>query len=555
MKRRLLLMLILAMLWLPRLAAGQAQSYCRFQSVTVTPVANGLSISLKADGMIETEIDRSLRRTWKERIPISLTNMRGGADSLIDIGRYPLSHLEFTPLPDGKDGIGLRCTLVFTRPAWLSVFDSPPDIFDDSWYSWEGAPRVMIKRTQQGDELLLMIISDKPVLPDRPPVEGARTRLEIDGTADRLNLHAVNADLRDVVARISEISGRTIYLSDDVSHKVTMHLEEVPVDRLLAAMARGYGLSLATRDGADYLGPGLGSGAAGYWAATLRNVPLNYLTPSNARALLPDVLLPYIKPNIDARAVTVSGSPAMVDKIEQDLHILDQPSCHCTLQAWVISDENANNNLYDVMARMTGDNATGSIDSGGNVAILHIDGTPDEVLANIKSSISSKTMTIKSVPMIQVANGQYANLFIGNTIYYWTLPDIRLQAIDAGTQLRVTPLTSGEWITVDYRAEDRFLRERNDFGPLILKRTLEGTVRIRSGDTLLVGGLQMDTDELQRGKLLSPAWPFSVSKRARRVRQQVWVLLKAEAMLNPIKSEDSKYLRGENPKEKQVVRS
>jgi len=537
MKRRFSLILILAALWLPRLAAGQAQSFCRFQSVTVTRVANGLRVSLKADGMIEAIPEQDLRWEWSERISVNLTNMRGGADSIVTIGQYPLSHLEFTPLPDGKDGIGLRCTLVFTRSAWLCAFDSPPDAFDDSWYNWIGVPRVMIKRAQQGNELLIMIISDKPVIPENPPLENTNVRLEIDGAPDRLNLHALNADLRDVVARVSEISGRTIYLSGDVSRKVTMHLENMPIDRLLEALARGYALSLATRDGAAYLSPGLGSGASGYWAATLRTVPLNYLTPGNARALLPDVLLPYIKPNTDARAITVSGSPALVDKIARDLQALDQPSYHCVLRAWVISDETANDSLYDAMVRVAGGDTTAGIDSGGAVSILQIDGAPDEIMANIRSLLSSKTMTIKSVPMIQVANGQYANLFVGNTIYYWTLPDVRLDAIDAGTRLRVTPLTSGEWITVDYRIEDRFLRERNDFGPLILKRTLNGTIRIHSGDTLLVGGLQMDTDELRRGKLLSPDWPFSVSKRERRVRQQIWVLLKAEAALLPALSQ------------------
>jgi hypothetical protein len=534
MNRRLLPICILAILWLPRLAAGQGQSYCQFQGVTVTRVANGLRISLKADGMIEAESERQLRWSWSERIPFNLSNMRGGADAIINIGQYPLSHIEFTPLPDGKDGIGLRCTLVFTRSAWFCAFDSQPDDFDDSWYGWDGVPRVMIKRTQQGNELLIMIISDKPVIPESPSIENTRVQLEIGGSAERLNLHALNAGLRDVIARISALTGRTIYLSSDVSRKVTMHLEDMPVDRLLEVLARGYALSLAARDGAYYLSPGVGGGASGYWASTLRTIPLNYLTPGNARALLPDTLLPYIKPNNDARAVTVSGAPALMDKITQDLRALDQPSYHCVLRAWVISDETTNEGLYDMMIRATSSNTSGSVEGSGNIVIQHIDGMPEQVLAKITSIVKSKTMTIKSMPTVQVANGQYANLFIGNTIYYWRLPDVRLDAIDAGTRLRVTPLTSGEWITVDYRAEDRFLRERNNLGPLVLKRTLNGTIRIRSGDTLLVGGLQMDTSELRRGKLLSPGWPFTVSKSSRRVRQQVWVLLKADAVLNPI---------------------
>ena len=534
MTRRFLPILILAMLWLPRLAAGQVQSYCRFQGVTVTRLTNGLRINLKADGVIEAKSESWLRWDWSERIPFNLTNMRGGAASIVTIGKYPLSHIEFTPLPDSKDGIGLRCTLVFVKWTWLAAFDSPPDTFDDSWYTWGGVPRVMIKRTQQGDELLIMIISDKPVIPEPPPIENAKVQLEISGTREKLTLHALNADLREVIERIAGATGETIYLSGDVSRKVTMHLENVPVGRLLGALARGYVLSLADRDGAYYLGPGLGGSAAGYWATTTRTIPLNYLSPGNARALLPDTLLSYLMPNTDARAVTVSGAPAIVDKIERDLRILDQPSYHCVMRAWIISDESSKENLYDVIAKVVGDNTSGDVNGSGEITIMRVDGQPDQVLAEIEALVRSKTMTVTAMPMIQVANGQYANLFVGNTIYYWTLPDAELNAVDAGTRLRVTPLTSGEWITVDYRAEDRFLREQNDLGPLILKRTLTGTIRIHTGDTLLVGGLRMDMNELRRGKLLSLKWPFTVSATARRTRQEVWVLLKAEAVLNPI---------------------
>jgi len=539
--RWLLPMLMLAILWLPRLAAGQTQSYCQFQGVTVTRVSNGLRISLKADGVIEADSDRWMRWGWYQRIPMNLTNMRGGAASIITIGQYPISHIEFTPLEGAKNGVGMRCTLVFAKEAWLAAFNSPQDNFDDSYYQWwDTVPRVMIKRTQQGNELLIMIISDKPVPPVPAEIENPKVQLDMSGTADKLTLHALNADLREVIERISDQTGKTIYLSGEIVRKVTMHLENISVERLLAALARGYALSYADREGAYYLSPGSGDSAAGYWATTMRTIPLQYLAPGDARSMLPDTLLSYITPNEDAHAVTVTGAPALVEKITRDLRAIDQPPYHCQLRAWVISDESGNDGLLDVIAKVIGGDTSVGVGGSGDIAIEHVPAEPDQLLAKIKALSTSKTMTVQAMPMIQVANGKYANLFIGNTIYYWTEPDAQLNSVDAGTRLRVTPLTSGEWITVDYRAEDRYLRERNDLGPLVMKRTLTGTIRIHTGDTLLVGGLQMDTSELRRGKLLSPKWPFTVAVNSRRIRQQVWVLLKAEAMLNPIGLPDTR---------------
>lgn len=516
------------------LAKGGAQSYCRLQDVKVSTTSNGLVISLQADGTIESACEPwNLRWRWLDRIPIRLTNMRGGAASIVTIGKYPLSHLEFTPIPDTKDGVGLNCTLVLTKPTELCAFDGSPYDFDDFRWVTNTVPRIAIKRTQQGNELLIMIISDKPMITERPDIENARTELQIDGTREKLTIHALNAGLKDVVEKLGELTGDTIYVSDDLQRKVTLHLENVSAEAALQALAGGYALALGSRDGAYYLSPGLGGSAAGSGSSITRSIPLNYLAPNIARGLLPDVLLPYLSPNSDGHAITVSGAPEIVEKIERDLRALDQPAYHCVLRAWIISGENSGQQVREAIAAVTGDHTNVGLNSGGEIDVERSSVKPEELLLKLRALNSRKAMMVKSVPVIQAENGQYANLFVGKNIYYWRIfPDLALSKVEAGTYLRMTPRTSGEWITLDYKAEDKFLREQNSLGPLILRSTVTGVIRIRSGDTIVVGGMHLNTRDENNGRLTSRHG--KIARHADMQKQEFWVLLQATAAANPV---------------------
>lgn len=103
---------------------------------------------------------------------------------------------------------------------------------------------------------------------------------------------------------------------------------------------------------------------------------------------------------------------------------------------------------------------------------------------------------------------------------------MQLDNTEFGIRLRMTPLTSSEWITMDYKAENRFLSETNALGPLVLRHTVTGTIRMRSGETIIVGGLTMDSEEKSNS---------AASRRSNRKQQEVWVLLQAHSALNSAK--------------------
>lgn len=149
-------------------------------------------------------------------------------------------------------------------------------------------------------------------------------------------------------------------------------------------------------------------------------------------------------------------------------------------------------------------------------------------------------MHINTVPDIIVLNGHAANLFFGQNRYFWQLDvtqSLILSSVQVGAQLTMSPQTSGNWITTAVNVEDDFLQETNALGPVVIKQTIGGTVRIRSGDTMLIGGMQLSSKEYQHGRVLPLWWPAGdilSQHNHSEIRNEVWVLVQAETTTAPV---------------------
>jgi type II secretory pathway component GspD/PulD (secretin) len=253
-------------------------------------------------------------------------------------------------------------------------------------------------------------------------------------------------------------------------------------------------------------------------------------------------LLPYIRPGDDAHAVVVSGAPLLLDKIVQDLQVLDQPPYSCLVKAWIISCADNDRKLHDLMLRLTGGDSSVALDSGGSLSLEYGGQRAEELLAQIRALSAQSHMRIEAAPVVQVANSNWASLFFGQRIYYWKINDngwsqeTVLDSVEAGTRLEITPQTGGEWVTLDVYIENNFLREQNTLGPLVLNRSLYSTMRVRSGETIIIGGLRLDMDERQEQHVPSNAGAALGAEHVSNT-QDFWVLLQPIVSKTPVKAD------------------
>ncbi len=177
-------LLLWAMLLLT--APVRAQGYCGLTQITVVPVTNGLIIHLKADGLMSASYSGNVRSfALLQSFAFTLNKVRSGADAMVEIGHYPVSHLEFARPPGlAADQNLLNCTLVLYTPARLTAFSGYGDA---SGSAPTDKPQVMIELTAQQNELLIMVISDHSQEPPRAQTgNGATPRLAIHGTCDQI---------------------------------------------------------------------------------------------------------------------------------------------------------------------------------------------------------------------------------------------------------------------------------------------------------------------------------------------------------------------------------
>jgi len=530
---RLLMGLVILALLVPVVSHGQ-DGTCRIKEISVEKVTNGLRIHLKPDGLMGVSYSGNF---WSfsstQRFKFILNKVTCGADAVVDIGIYPVSHLEFTR-PASNTADQVYCTLVLYTPSRLTAF---PDQGDESGRQPTDKPQVMVSKNDE--EMLIAVVNNHPQEPPNTLTgDGAMPRLSVNGSAQRVSLDVVNTDFHQVAEALSKQTGVPIFVDEMVQNHVTAHLEALPLARLLHVLAGGYGLALNWRDQAFYLSTGQSGSVPSYRAGTVRVVPLQYIMPATMLTMLPDAMLPFVRVAGDAQALVLSGSPQIVDKIEHDIRTLDQPGYQVRIRGRVISCQGSADDLRKVAAAFTSGSTHGESDGLGQLRITQCTGTVDDILANLGMLSSTLQVRLESIPEVTVINGNLANLFVGQDVYYWQLVGSGTQTLDlsmvsVGCKLSIKPKTSGEWITTSLTLEDNFLCETNALGPVMAKQTVNSTLRLRSGDTLLIGGLQLRNADRQHGRVL-PQWVPGGDALSRHLasdaQNEVWVLLQAEAM-------------------------
>ncbi len=546
-----LLMLVALVLLAPTVVFGQREDFVELEKVEVEELANAVRLRLTVDGVLQVNASTYWaygRTLWgllsgvsdepeagpDRRISFMLPNVRSGAAPAVQVAKYPVSHLEFSLVPWGQDNM-LICTLVLYRPGYLTVIDTggwPQDLSYEQEYD---GPQVMLQTTRKQNELLITVLSDRPKEPppERPVVEPAAAELEVTGEADNLSIHAINADMHLLLERVSRLAQVQVYLDDKVDLQVTAHLDSVPLERFLQTLMVGYGLSLHREGGAYFVSLSQVATAVPFWAAETRSVPLQYLSAVEAVLLLPDVLLSYVRSNEEGNALVMNGPSPLLDRIEQDLRVIDQPAYHCRLRAWVVSGRDVTERLQEITGRASGGTTVWQADSIGQVRIEVAERRAHELVSTLRLLATRRQLHMEALPVVQVKNGQRTRLFVGEKIYW--VQQSGLASVEAGAALEIEPCTGGEWITASVRVNSSFLGETNDLGPLVLRRSAEGTVRLRSGDTVIIGGLRLSQATKDRRKTgVVPTGRSDVEEE-----QDVCVLLQARASLAPLKYEDN----------------
>lgn len=287
--------------------------------------------------------------------------------------------------------------------------------------------------------------------------------------------------------------------------------------------------------------------------SSTRLIRLDHIRSATAIELLPSELTENATIQVvkEHNGLTVTASQDVIDQVEQFVLEIDHPTPQILIEALVV-DFNTTD-LFDVGITLgkdagraaaatdgfysfgDGEGKAGGINHRGDKriaqkylnalgSIVGLNGTknlgrlPEEFFFEIHALSREGKVEILSRPQIAALNGMPSSLSIGTTQYFILDTDTpypstnqvyvqqtqRFEKIEAKVGLEVTPWVSasGE-VTVEIRPE--FSSPVGDFDPevppTINSRVLDSTVRLRDGETIILGGLIQDRTEVVMNKV------------------------------------------------------
>lgn len=344
-----------------------------------------------------------------------------------------------------------------------------------------------------------------------------------------VDLEYKNADIVNILRSFAWTHKLNIVTSPDVKGTVTVQLKNVTVENALKAILNVNGLVYSMRDDIIYVSSGDREGVD----LETEVIFLNYTTAGSAQNLLRKVLSPKgdIKTDEVQNSLIVTDYLSNIQKVKDLLKKVDVPPRQILVEAKVV-DITSNeikalgttwnveyapgHGLFDRVTRTSDEEADLTMNmaeqsstlTGGQFVLNTFSIKGLNITATIDALIRDGKANLLASPSIAVLNGQEARIIIGQRYpikertQTTTGTTETTTFVDIGTTLKVTPQINDDgYITMRVHPEVSSLAESLDAGPRITTREADTTVRIKEGETLVIGGLIKQQSDVSKDKI------------------------------------------------------
>jgi type II secretory pathway component GspD/PulD (secretin) len=235
------------------------------------------------------------------------------------------------------------------------------------------------------------------------------------------------------------------------------------------------------------------------------------LKADTASGLLPNFLYSYVKVNPEQNAVVVSAPSQMLAKIGQDLNKVDLPSPQILIEAIIVEfTDNADRDLGLLLKNVRSTSVSTANTNTGSFSYDTVGVLPQSFNLTLNALEKTGKARVRARPQMAVVNGKSANIFIGAQRFIQTQynsfgqTQVRIQPVDVGVKLAVTPLTGGNGeVTTTIAPEVSNITEQDPLTglPVLSTRNANTTVRVRDGETIVIGGLTLDQAQVINRKV------------------------------------------------------
>jgi type IV pilus assembly protein PilQ len=354
-----------------------------------------------------------------------------------------------------------------------------------------------------------------PPPPDMNMAAGPRT----------VNLDVKNADILDVLKLLANESGSNIVATQNVKGTVTTSLHDVPLTTALDLIVRTNGLDYRKMGNIYVVGTSddlnREFGSAGQESTQTVAFPIKYANPPDVQKQLAGVI-PASSFTVDPRTdtVIVSGTPAIIQSARNFLALTDVPAPQVVFEVKVLDiTHNANANVgmsYNGSSPLDLFENCIECPPGTIVPVQTISGNPFApqpftrnalfIGATLNYLLTHQEAQLLANPRVAALDNQQANLLVGQTypLVYYSPQSGQFQAqyIDIGVKLIITPVVNTDgYITTTMHVERSFITGLVQQFPILDNRKVDSILRVKDGDTIVLGGLLDDESTVSIDKV------------------------------------------------------
>jgi type IV pilus assembly protein PilQ len=356
----------------------------------------------------------------------------------------------------------------------------------------------------------------------------------IDST---ISLEVQDAPLNKIIQEAARRLNKNIFLYGKVEGKISARADSLKFLQLLNLLFQGSEYTYKIESGIILIGNKSVKGIA-----TSELIKLNYLKADKVIEVLPEQVKRKvdINPIIEQNGIMVIGTRGIIDEIKNYVRTIDKPSPQILIETLVIdmNDSNirdigldlgygqqskdssgsgggmrVNSLLPGIDVMFSGQEINNFLDRSGNLlGVSKIGQLPTDFYVKVKALESKGYLKVHSRPQIATLNGYEADISIGTTQYYklvtktpfrdpnqlYVSETEQFKTIEANISLKIIPWVSGSGeITVEIHPEFKtpIGSFTPDVPPTIQSRALNSTVRLKDGETIVLGGLVQNSIE------------------------------------------------------------
>ncbi|MFZ1682654.1 MAG: secretin N-terminal domain-containing protein [Candidatus Zixiibacteriota bacterium] len=338
-----------------------------------------------------------------------------------------------------------------------------------------------------------------------------------------VTLDVINAPLAEVVATVGRQCGVSMSVQSQLEGTVSISFSDKPFDEALTSLLLTTSYTFRKVNNLYFVGK---RDAEGLFDSKL--IQLRHLIASDVEPLIPVTLSKQVAVKIvkEHNGLLVTGPRTSIAEIESFISRIDIPTAQVLFEVLVVDysttdraefsltannfgkDDKGHTYYPNIDLAANGDKINDNLNSLSKDLGIHSLGTlPSDFFVHLQMMQQQGKANVLSHPRIASLNGHSASIKIGTTQYFKlnsttvypsqqsnlsTQTSQRFETIEADMSLEVVPfvMTSGE-IVVEVKPEfSTPAQALNDsIAPTINRRILNSTVRLRNGETIVLGGL------------------------------------------------------------------